>query len=433
MRVRLGVLLYIIMFSIIMTGCFDVGNERKEANTIDKKDEVRTITMMAPSGELYQIDRTLMTAYEAYSGNRIDFQEIPDDQYANVLKTKMATGQGPDIAVIWAGANAAQFFPDENFVDLSEEEWVSRESDIALENQMYNKKVIGFGLEGISNGWGMIYNKMIFQLSGIDVPKSMDDFMIACKKIKEAEYTPYVAAFNEEWTLGVLLANMGPLASTKSKDYYQGLNSNQATMSQSPVFLQFIRDYKMLYDKGYIGELSFSNTARDAFVQVLEGRAGMAMSNSTPEVWIADSGLDIDLENYGMFPIPFADNKMISTYKGGFIRVINNKSDNVDVCKDYFVFLAQSKSLEAYYDAPERKGISPAFTDFADQQSLGYLQDDLINNSDGRSYQIAETGLKYWDNTKYGSYIMDAMLGSNSPEEALALIDEERLKMFEAE
>ncbi len=391
------------------------------------------LTIMAPSGELYDIDRKLMTLYEEYSGNKIDFQEIPDDQYANVLKTKLASGKGPDIAIIWAAANSSQFFPDENFVDLSNEQWIGGLSTIALKNQTFNNRVIGFGLEGPSDGWGIIYNKKIFEKHNITVPRNIEEFINVCNRLKKDGIVPFAGSFKEEWTLGVWLANMGPLANIEIPNYYEKLNSNKAHFSESSTFLKFIYDLKNIYDNDFMGKQVFSTTAREAFIKVIKGEAAMALSNGTPGVWVADSRISINIEDYGMFPAPFADNRMLSSYNGGFIRVINKNSNNIELSKDYFNFLSRQENLIKYYTAPERKAITPGFTNFLKVFKRDFLNQDFHNNSNGMQYEIAETSLKYWDNTAYGKYILDAILGKITPEEVLEKIDIDRSKMFKVE
>ncbi|MBJ8193720.1 extracellular solute-binding protein, partial [Bacillus cereus] len=68
----------------------------------------------------------LNEAFTQETGIKVDMQVIPDDQYANVLKTKLASGEAPDIFMVSAGVGAQKFLPDKYFADLSNEKWVSR-------------------------------------------------------------------------------------------------------------------------------------------------------------------------------------------------------------------------------------------------------------------------------------------------------------------
>lgn len=418
------------LFILLCSGCGDEKGNIQSAGEEERQEKV-VISMMAPSGELFDVDRYLMAKYEEYSGNQIDFQEVPDDQYANVLKAKLASGQGPDIAVIWPGENAAQFYP-ERFLDLSGEQWVSELTEDAVENQTFDRRMIGFGLEGGNSGWGILYNKSIFEESGAQIPENMEDFLEICEKIHMKGYTPLAGTFKEEWTSGIWMALMGSKASMEKKDYYEELNSNQSDFSDNQVYLEFIRDYKKIYDRGYLGKKAFDSTARDAFLQVFEGEAAMALSNCTPEVWLADSDYHVEEKDFGMFPAPFADNRTVTRYKGGLIRVVNKKSRHIEECREYLDFLAEKENLEIYYSSPERKAINPSFQDFQKEKETGVFEKQLLEHSQGDAVEIGESSIMFWDNTFYGRYVNQAVLGLITPEEALKSMDDYRHKMFMA-
>lgn len=238
------------LFILLCSGCGDEKGDIQSSRE-EKNQEKTVISMMAPSGELFDVDRYLMAKYEEQSGNQIDFQEVPDDQYANVLKAKLASGQGPDIAVIWPGENTAQFYP-ERFLDLSREKWVTELTQDAVENQTFDGRMIGFGLEGGNSGWGILYNKKIFQESGAHIPENMEEFLESCEKIYNKGYTPLAGTFKEEWTSGIWMALMGSRVNMEKPDYYEALNSNRADFLDNQVYLEFIRDYKEIYDRGYL-------------------------------------------------------------------------------------------------------------------------------------------------------------------------------------
>lgn len=419
------------LFILLCSGCGDEKGDIQSSRE-EKNQEKTVISMMAPSGELFDVDRYLMAKYEEQSGNQIDFQEVPDDQYANVLKAKLASGQGPDIAVIWPGENTAQFYP-ERFLDLSREKWVTELTQDAVENQTFDGRMIGFGLEGGNSGWGILYNKKIFQESGAHIPENMEEFLESCEKIYNKGYTPLAGTFKEEWTSGIWMALMGSRVNMEKPDYYEALNSNRADFLDNQVYLEFIRDYKEIYDRGYLGKKAFDSTARDAFLQVFEGETAMALSNCTPEVWLADSDCHVEEKDFGMFPAPFADNRTVTRYKGGLIRVVNKKSSCIKECKEYLDFLAEKENLEIYYSSPERKAINPSFQDFQKERKTGSFEMELLEHSRGEAAEIGESSIMFWDNTFYGRYVNQAVLGLITPEEALKSMDDYRHKMFLAQ
>lgn len=425
----LAVLLTMTLAAGLLAGCSG-GNQENEK---EKAEGGVTITLGTPAETLYDIDKQLIKEYEEYSGNRVDIQEIPTDQYNNVMKTKLASKQAPDIILTQAEANAAKFFPDENFVDLSEEEWLTRQTESAVRNQTFNDRIIGWGAQGGDYGWGVIYNKAVFEKAGVtELPSNTEEMREACEKIQAAGYVPIAGSFKDEWTLGIWMATLGPLACQEIPDYYQKLIDNEAGFKDSKVFAQFINEFKEFYDEGYFGEGALSDGISDACVNVVEGTAAMSLNSCTPDGFLRDLNVGFEPGEIGLFPVPFADNNMLCSYDGSYIRCINANSKNIEACKDYFNFISKSENLEKYYSSPDRTMICPAFTEFADQFKWEETTEELIANSNGESYTIAEVGITYWDSTVIGKNIVDVLLDNQTADDALSNIDKERQKMFEA-
>ena len=74
------------------------------------------------------VDDELNKKFEEETGIKIDMQVIPDDQYVNVLKTKLGTGEVPDIFMVSGGVGAQKFMPEKYFADLSNPDMRSMQS-----------------------------------------------------------------------------------------------------------------------------------------------------------------------------------------------------------------------------------------------------------------------------------------------------------------
>lgn len=167
-----------------------------------KRDEAKegvTITVAASSNWIKDIDKELAAKYEEESGNTIQWQASPDDQYTNVLNSKFAVGEGPDIYLTQSGAGIQEYQPSEHALDLSGEEWVSRYRDWAKEGTTYDGKIVQC-LTWSADGWAMLYNPDIFEKAGIkEVPKTFDSFMEACEAIKNLGITPIYEPGAAQW------------------------------------------------------------------------------------------------------------------------------------------------------------------------------------------------------------------------------------------
>ncbi len=85
-----------------------------------------TLTFAASQNWILDVDKDLAKKFEEETGIAIDFQLSPDDQYQTIVKSKLNTGEGPDLFMSYSGTKLKDFNPQKNMVDLSGEEWVGK-------------------------------------------------------------------------------------------------------------------------------------------------------------------------------------------------------------------------------------------------------------------------------------------------------------------
>ncbi len=85
----------------------------------------------------------LAKKFEEETGIHIDYQIIPADQYFNVLKTKLNSGEGSDLFGGQSGKSeiSLNYNVEKNAVDLSDQEWVKREDPLSIDQLSLNGKV----------------------------------------------------------------------------------------------------------------------------------------------------------------------------------------------------------------------------------------------------------------------------------------------------
>ena len=115
--------------------------------------------------------KTAWANYENVTGNKLDIQALPIDNWETVMKTRAAAGELPDIVMTFAGPVLDAMRPADNFVDLSNEPFVKDLKPFVLPQATYKGKIYGLPLwEGSVSG--TLYNKDIFKKLGISVPKN---------------------------------------------------------------------------------------------------------------------------------------------------------------------------------------------------------------------------------------------------------------------
>lgn len=398
-----------------------------------EKVEGVTLTFVTSTGWVNQgsnIDDELNARFEEETGIKIDMQCLPDDQYTTVLKTKLSTGEVPDIFMVNGGVGAQKFLPEKYFADLSDEEWVSRYVDYAKEGTTIDGKIMGL-MRWCVDGWGILYNEDLYNELGLSVPTTQEEFLNVCEVLKENGYTPIYEAGKETWHWAIWLSNYGPYAATQHEGLYEQLNNNTAKFADVPEFEEFLNQLKDLYDKGYLGENALANTWDATWGMMGEGKAGNIVVYQNYQNEIAEKYPDSNAENWGMYPIPLAGNNVFSHSAGGNMMVAYKDSENLEYVKQYFNFLTREDNLKDFYAGRTQLQANPSFVDVEGQPSAAAVA--MEENCPGGSGIDLEFGVAYWDNTQIGSYIQEMLLGSKTAKEVLEAIDADRQKMFDAQ
>lgn len=373
-------------------------------------------------------DSDMIAKFEAETGIKIDLQIIPDDQYVNVLKTKLGTGEVPDIFFVSGGVGAAKFMPEKYFADLSDQEWVSRYMEYAKQGTTIDGKIMGFMTWNV-DGWGILYNKKIYDDLGLTVPKTFDEFCVVADKLLENGITPIYECGKDAWHWGIYLSSYGPFASTKHEGLYDKLNKNEIKFADIPEFAAFLDDMKVAYDKGYFGENSLANPWDASYEALGTGKAAGFLGYQSYQNEVKEKYPDCDAEQWEMYPIPMGDNNMYSHSAGGNMRVAYKDSPNLQYVLQFFDFLAREDNLKEFYSKATHIAANPSFVDVAPTATTA--GQSIVKNTVGQGMEM-EYGVLYWDNTAVGTYIQEMLLGSKTSQQVLESIDSDRQKLFDA-
>lgn len=178
-------LLLCAIIALGLSGCGDkktVGMADNEIVTYNKVDPKKTTLFISTTGNDYISN--LNRAFE---------QANPDVQIETIVMTlgagtsrpmanQVINGDAPDIMYVAAGA----FTPDESekyFENLSSNAIVQRYQNEALNRIAANGNI--YFLPGPSSITCMLYNNTLFEQYGWQVPKTFDEFVALCLKIRE--------------------------------------------------------------------------------------------------------------------------------------------------------------------------------------------------------------------------------------------------------
>ncbi|MFD2331175.1 sugar ABC transporter substrate-binding protein [Cohnella sp. GCM10020058] len=161
-------------------------------------DKPVTINMFTASPEYTDAFNAYIAEYKKVKPNVTINLEIMQADYNTVLKSRIASGNTPDVFQTTAGGDIDTFA--EYSADLTNEPLAAAMTDAVRSNMTSSDgKVLGLPVKG--NLFTLIYNKKLFEEAGItEVPKTTAQLDDAIAKLEAKGITPFANAYKEWWT-----------------------------------------------------------------------------------------------------------------------------------------------------------------------------------------------------------------------------------------
>lgn len=439
-------MIMVLVLALVFVGCAAEKSEpvstteKATEGTTDEKTEEATVTEDASTSE--GVTLTVLANqdwiskpyiikawenYEAATGNTLDIQVVPIDSGETLMQTRFAIGDIPDVFMHFGGNSLKPFQPDKNFVDMSDEAWVSNLKDYALIQATFEEKVYGLPLwEGSVSG--MLYNKEIFADLGIEIPTTEAEFIAACEVIKANGIAPIYMAYKDVWPIFPQFA-LDPVM--KDTAILKGLNSNTITYADIPEVTSMMEFYKMIADEGYLGDNFTTNTFDGQAKALGEGDYAMVYCWDT---WIAT---DLDAkypgasDKFGIMPI-FMGTIDEGTYEGpnACLTYVTKGGDNEAAAVEFVRFLAEESNLDLAYEGEATQTYFKSVTTNIPSPQYEEAKasiDKLINPS------LAWSSIIGFSQVEGVKPIQGVMVDAISVEEGIMLMDEERIKTAQAQ
>lgn len=309
-----------------------------------------------------EISEQLQAAVDLYMKEHpnvtIHLESVQGNDYNTALKAKMLNEDAPEIFALAFNEIAGDY--QEYLEDLSDQPWVehvvdSAKGDVAIDNQI-------LGIPIAVEGYGLIYNKAIFEAAGIDPAtltsyEAMDTAFAELQKKIEAgdlkEKFPVLEAVEEfaakeSWIIGLNTFNV-PLANDYSSPY-EMLKEDTLEIKYADEFKELL-DLETKYTAA--GENRALLNAVDYATQVGGGIAIERVAVIQQGNWISGEIKGVSEEtanNMGILPLPLKGVNEDSIAVGVAINwCVNKNSSDVDkaAAKDFINWLFQSEEGKA--------------------------------------------------------------------------------------
>jgi raffinose/stachyose/melibiose transport system substrate-binding protein len=394
-----------------------------------------TLTYLTSQGWADDPFLALTEKFKEETGIAIDTQIVPADQYYTVLRTKLNSGEGPDIFGGQSGKSAlvVDLNVEKNAVDLSGEPWAADFDPIVADQATVNGKLYGLTYwDTLGLVWVVNYNKTVFADNGITPPTTYAEFKAACEKLLAAGVQPVFEPVADGWHHVLWFNEVGPAYEAATPGLAAALNANEATFAGNELMLANLTQLKEMYDSGFLGENALADTFAEAPAKLAAGEIAMVVAPLAYAASIANDIPESDPNNIGVFLMPVADNQIMNVNPGGPTMFIYSQSPNIDKAKQFFTWLTQPEQLQAFIDSSPGVLTLP----FASVQTTKFTPEqqafmEAYEDKRGIVYQTAVTYVNpQW--MEIGKDITAMFTGAMTPEQVLESIDKRRTDLARA-
>ncbi len=391
-----------------------------------------TLAYLASQGWVYDAEMALGKKFEEETGIAIDYQIVPADQYFNLLRTKLNSGEAPDIFGGQSGVTdlKLQYNVERNAVDLSNEPWASNLDPLVAEQSTVNGKLYGMTYwDTVGGSWVINYNKKIFADNGISVPTDFAGLKTACETLLAKGIQPIMEPVADGWHHVLWFAELGPRYEEATPGLADQLNANQATFAGNETMLSALTQLKDLFDSGCFGQNALADTFADRTKVIATGQVAMVVAGTSFGAELENDYPETNPEDYGVFLMPLADNQVLNLNPAGPTMFISSASPHIAEAKQYFEFLTRPENMEYFVaNVPNATGLP--FEGVAKKLPPA-MQEFMANPERGTVYQTAVTYVNpQW--MDIGKDLTAMFTGAMGPADVLSSIDKRRAELAKA-
>jgi raffinose/stachyose/melibiose transport system substrate-binding protein len=294
-------------------------------------------------------------AFSEESGVEVEVQGLPDEQYQQSLRSKLASGSGVDI---FAGP-IDQEDPSDYMVEITDPSFKDRMTPAVFDSMVSgNGKLYSIpSADGLSS-FGVFYNKDVFEAAGVtEAPATLDELTDAFTAVKESGVTPLFLSGKDGWTLLQHRNAVDANFLADDEELADKLAENAATWTEVPGFTEQYEALRGWATAGLTNADQLTASYEQGLQALADGTAGAIINGS----WVIGPLRANNAEgNYGFFalPNPEGDTK-IGLSQPNLMHIAKN-SKQQDKARELLEFLIEPENAEPYL--AKNPGLS-AYTD----------------------------------------------------------------------
>lgn len=274
---------------------------------------------------------------------------------AQILKTRLATGDVPDIFSIHAVNEIPDYYKAGYLSDLSGQPLASKLSDGIKPIVSIDNKVVAVPMESLE--WGYLYNKKIFNDLGLKPPATLSEMKAVTQKLKDNNVKPFLLSYKEGWIPQLFLSlTIGGLVNTSHKDFIDNMNKGQGSFAEIKEMFDII---DLVNANGTDRAFEIGND--DGAAEFASGKAAMWVQGP----WDSDSILKVnDKLDFGVAPLPINDDPnatMINVSVSTSLAMAPN-GKNKEVSLDLLNYILDDQASNELYQSLKFNPVSKTHT-----------------------------------------------------------------------
>jgi raffinose/stachyose/melibiose transport system substrate-binding protein len=349
----------------------------------------------------------------------IDLEMVPNDSMA-VLRSRMASGQAPEIIQLQSYAAVFEFAQAGWLLDLTKEPVLAKVAGNTKTAVTYKGKVYALPMDVA--GIGIIYNKDIFKKYQLQPPTTFNQLRAVCNTLKKNKITPFASMFKVNWSLGHFLSMAHTtLAGSKVLPWIAAMNEGKASFADPVNTTELFKllDFYKANSDPKAAEFDW-NEQQAAFAK---GEAAMMVQG----LWSYGAAIGTNPKlNCGFIPFPCSNNaknnKLFADVDSTLAVAASASPEKIKAAKTFLEWLATPEAIKIWVEkcklVPTFKGADVSKMDAPFQDLVGYLNSGKTNPWAFSMYPVAA----FEDAAKNGA--QEYIFGRKSAKQVIQYFDE---------
>ena len=315
-----------------------------------------------------------------------------ESDYEEKLTTDFASGDAPNAILQYGGSRVEEYVDAGYLLDLTPyfeqyPEWYDGIQEFAWETTRFEGDEGTYGIPWSSYQLVMFYNKDLLAQAGVEVPKTWDELVEVCAKLKEAGIQPFNYSDKDNFHFEHLWSLMS------LKAYGIGIADDLATDKEAYNGEKMVKIYQLMkdmIDNGYWGDAILATDVSTERSMFEAGQAAFFIDGS----WTcgnfqnsSDKTL-FNAQKIGAARVPAVDEQYTTTEMGGgsdtyYIVTLNKSEEEIAATVKFIKYLTTTDAFNGRMES------SPTtYAGKATVESGNYLLDEvnkiMAENTDSR-------------------------------------------------